>query len=100
MIEIERRLRLLHQRRLPLQRAIPLGGRAIHDVVVGIGAGGQIDFGSRDVQKAQRIAAGKRARFFGIDDVVGNGGDTRRGGRNGANRTEGSDDSHREPSII
>ena len=61
---------------------------------------GQIDFGSRHVKKTQGIAGGKRPRLFRIDDIVGNGRDSRRGGRNGANGTEGSDDSHREPSII
>ena len=35
----------------------------------------QIDFRTRDVQKAQRIAGGKRLRLFGVDDVVRNGGD-------------------------
>ena len=100
MIEIQRGLGFLDERRVALQRAIPFGGSAVHDIGVRVGARRQIDFGPRDVQKTQGIAAGKGARFFGVDDVIGNGGDPRRGGRIGANSTEGSDDSHREPSII
>ena len=100
MIEIHRGLGFLNERRIPFQRAIPVGCRAIHDIGVRIGAGGQIDLGPRDVEKTQRIAAGKRARFLRVDDIVGNGGDPVRDSRIGANSTEGSDDSHLEPSII
>ena len=100
MVEIQRRRSLVRERRVALQRAISFGSGAIDDVVMGIRVRGQVDLGPRDVQKAERIAARKGTRFVGVDHVVGNGGDARRGGRIGADSTEGSDDSHREPSII
>jgi hypothetical protein len=52
------------------------------------------------VKKARGIAGGQGARVFGVDHIVRDGGDAVRCGGIGANGTEGSDDSHREPSII
>ncbi len=100
MVEIQRRVSFLHHGRVALEGPVSFGGSAINDVAVGIGAGRQVDLGPRHVQKAQRAGARQGARFLDVDDVVGNGRDMRRGGRIGANSTEGSDDSHREPSII
>ena len=61
-----------------LQRLEVLGRPLVDRVGVRIGARRQIDLGARDVQKAERVAGGERARFVGVDDVVGNGRDARR----------------------
>ncbi len=100
MIEIHRGLGFLNEGRIPFHLPVPVGCRAIHDIGVRVGAGGQIDFGPRDVEKTERIPAGKRARFLRVDDIVGNSGDPVRDSWIGANSAKGSDDSHLEPSII
>ena len=66
------------QRRLVLQPREVLRGQVVDRVAVGVRARGQLDFGPRHAEKAQRVALGQRAGLFGIDDVVGH---RRHGGR-------------------
>src|SRR5687767_12827077 len=100
MIEIQHRRGVLDQWCFLLQRAISLTCCPVDAVGMRIGARRQIDFRARYVEKTEGIAVGQRPRFFGIDNVVGYGGDSGRGGRIWTNSTERSDDSHREPLII
>src|SRR5688572_5547481 len=100
MIEIQRRCGVLDKRRVLLQRAISLTCGPVDAVGMRIGARRQIDFRARYVEKTEGIAVGQRTRFLGIDNVVGYGGDSGRGGRVWTNSAERSDDSHREPLII
>ena len=64
---------VLDDERGPLQRfEIPDRPR-VDLVAVRIGVRRQLELGPRHTQKAQRVAAGLHARFFGRDDIVGNG---------------------------
>jgi hypothetical protein len=65
-----------------------------------IRAAGQINLCARHVKETLRVSIRKRPRFFDIDDVVGDGSDAWSRVRIGAHSAEGSDDGHREPSII
>src|SRR5262249_5584460 len=56
---------------------------------VRIAAVRQLELGTRDSEKAERVATGQRARFVGADDVVGNGCNLRRVGRFWPQRTKG-----------
>ena len=69
-VEIKTRLRFSFQRAGRSQLLEVVNGLAIDGVAVNIGPRGQIDFGPRYVQKAERIALGEGACFFGVDDVV------------------------------
>ncbi len=92
LVEVERRLGLLQHRLSRLRE--PLGRGPVDDVRIRIGAGRQVDLGARHVQEAQFVAGGQRARFLGVDDVVGDGGDARGERRLGPQRAEGSDLRH------
>ena len=58
-----------------LQQVEIRGGPLVDRVGVRIRAWRQLDLGPRDAEKTQRVAVGERARFVGVDDVVGHGGD-------------------------
>ena len=77
-VEIERRRLLDGQRRRPAQLLEILAPALIDGGRVGIRSRREVDLGPRDVQKTQGIARGELTRFFGVDDVVGNGGNRRR----------------------
>src|ERR1019366_1941144 len=60
-----------------LLQGVEIAGRTLVDAGrVRIGTGRQLELGARDAQEAQRVAGRQRARLIGIDDIVGNGGDT------------------------
>ena len=84
-IDIDRRRGVLLER-FRLERRERRGGLRVDGVVVRVRVGGEVDFGPRHVQKAQRIAS-QRPRLRGAHDVVGNGGNA---GRVVAARAEGS----------
>ena len=72
-VDVEARRVFDDERRAALRRREVPRGLLVDLVGVRIGAGGQIDLRPRDVQEAQRVAGGERARFFGVHDVVGHG---------------------------
>ena len=72
-VEIERRRIIYHERRALAQCHKVLTRFRIDPGRVRIRVGRQIDLGARDVQKAQGICGNQLARFFGTDDIVGNG---------------------------
>ncbi len=81
-VEVGARLVLDDERPVP-QRRVILRRAAVDGVGVRIGVGRQLELGTRDANKAERVALGERARLVGRDHVVGNGrhraGDVRRG---------------------
>jgi hypothetical protein len=86
-IAIHRRLVVLDERRVRAERGEVLPRRLVHLGGIRIGAVGQIDLGSSDVEEAQRIADGEPPGFVGVDDVVRNG---RNGGGALARRPQGA----------
>src|SRR5688572_21853008 len=46
------------------------------------------------MEKAERLVLRHRSRLIRVDDIIGNGGDTRGGGRRGTKRTEGKKSGH------
>ena len=59
----------------------------------------QIDLSAGDMQKTQRISVGQRMGFLHVDDVVGNGGDARRGRRCRTKSTERNNESHANKKV-
>ena len=75
-VHIEACLAFEHERRARLQPGEVLGRLYVHRLAVWVRTGWQIDLGTRDAQKAQRITVRERGGFFRIDDIVRNGGNT------------------------
>ena len=92
-VEVHAWLILEHERFGPEGREVLLGA-LINGGGVRIRTVGQLELRSRDAKERQRIAVGKRPRFVGADHVVGNGGNARRVGRLGTQRTEGMERRH------
>ena len=74
-VHVERRLVFEHERRGGAQPIEVAPRRCIDRGRIRIRARWQVDFRSRDVQEAQRIARGKLPRLVRADDIVGNRGD-------------------------
>ena len=76
-IDIKVRFGIFFQRRF-LAKTLEVRGRLRIDLVgVKIGSRSKFDFGAGHSEKAQRIAFRKRGGFFGIHDIIRNGGDSR-----------------------
>ena len=97
-IEIQGRRLLLRQRRVATQLLEILTAFLIDRGRVRIHIRRQVDLGPGDVQETERITGGELARFFGADDVVGNGGNRRRIRGHGAQCPERVEQSH--PNIL
>ncbi len=82
------------ERCLLLQTVEVLDRLSVHRVAVGIGVARAVDLGPRHMEKAQRISVGQRASFVSVDDVVGYGGDARRGGRSRTKRAKRRESRH------
>jgi hypothetical protein len=73
-VEIQRGLILDHERRRLAQRIEVPARSGVHRGRVGIDVRRQIDLRAAYVKKTERIPVGELTRFFGADDIVGNGG--------------------------
>ncbi len=91
-VDVEARLVLFDECALRFE-ALEVLARFLVDLVrVDVRPFGQVDLGARDVEEAQGVPGGQRARLLGVDHVVGDGGDLGHlvGGRaQGAERVDG-----------
>jgi hypothetical protein len=92
-VDVETRLVLFDERALGLE-PLEIFARALVDLVrIDVRAFRQVYLGARDVEEAQGVVGGQRARLLCVDHVVGDGGDLPdllKGRAQGAERVDGS----------
>jgi hypothetical protein len=74
-VDVEARLLLFDERAFGLEPLEVLARTLVDLVGVDVRPFGQVDLRARDVQEAQRVPPGERARLLRVDHVVGDGGD-------------------------